>query len=121
MKLIRFVATLAVLTFLGVTMATPRVASAPEVFTYPAEFEPQSALWLGAVLKQNGQDDLPVLVQMVKALAPHVKLYLVSPDVAQQERLKTAFRKTGMSERRIEMRSSVQAPRAGTAISAPFS
>jgi len=101
MKLTQVASALILLTFLGGAAAPSGAASQPEIFTYPAEFEPQSAVWLGAALRQNGQNDLPVLMAMVRALAPNVALYLVSPDFAQQQQLKSALRKAGLDERRI--------------------
>lgn len=101
MKLPRLVGLMAAIVLAGTEAAVPRGAPPPEVFTYPAEFEPQAAVWLGALLEQNGQDDLPVLVQMVQALAPHVDLYLVSKNVAERQRLQDALRKSGVDARRI--------------------
>jgi len=101
MKLVRLAAVFIALALAAGDTAFSAEVRGPEIFTYPAEFEPQSAVWLGAVLRQNGQDDLPVLVEMVRTLAPHVALYLVSPDVAQQQKLKVALNKAGIDRRGI--------------------
>lgn len=101
MKILHFVGAVPAIVLGGNGAAFPRVARPPEVFTYPAEFEPQSAVWLGALLEQNGQDDLPVLVQMVQALAPHVDLYLVAKDAHERQRLQDAVRNAGVDARRL--------------------
>ncbi|HEY2800870.1 MAG TPA: hypothetical protein VGI85_09765 [Chthoniobacterales bacterium] len=47
------------------------------VFIHPAEFEKQQAVWMSACSKQNGRETLGVVIQMIKALAPHVRIQLM--------------------------------------------
>ncbi len=86
---------------LASSRALPTVAAPSEVFSFPAEFEPQSAVWIGARPKENGQPALGIVAQMVAALAPSVDVYLMTPTAAEKVQVEAAIRKTGLDTRRI--------------------
>src|SRR5689334_14631648 len=62
--------------------AQTRNASRGETFTHPAEFEKQEAVWIGARPFENGHPTLDIVIQMVKILAPHVRIKLMVADDA---------------------------------------
>src|SRR5690242_6495523 len=49
-------------------------------FAMPAEFEPQEAVWISARPKESGKPVLDVVIEMVRALAPHVRIELMVPN-----------------------------------------
>jgi len=48
-------------------------------FTLPAEFEPQQAVWMSARPTENDKPVLDIVIEMVRALAPHVRIQLMVP------------------------------------------
>lgn len=101
MKFVRLVLIVAAIAVRGGDALSASASAASEVFTFPAEFEPQSAMWIGARPKENGHPTLGVVVQMAQALAPHVDVYLVVPGEAVQAQLKKLLRARHVDPRRI--------------------
>jgi len=93
--------------------ASGMLALAPpprELFTEPAEFEPQSAVWIGARPMENGHPALPVVVQMVQALAPHVEVYLMAPDATTKMEVQRRLHNAGVDPRRVHYWTSASSP-----------
>src|SRR6478672_11845604 len=63
-----------------------------EVFVHPAEFDRQEAVWIGARPSENGHPTLDVVIQMIKALAPHVRIKLMVADDEAKTNVQRLFR-----------------------------
>jgi agmatine deiminase len=86
-------------------------APAPaETFTVPAEFERQSAVWIGARADENGHPALPTIAKMVKALTPGVDVYPMVPNAAVQAQLDLLLRKSAVDMRRVHYWMSKSSP-----------
>src|SRR5690348_3547265 len=103
------------LLLIGLSFATLAAAGAystppAETFTFPAEFEPQTAMWIGARPSENGHPTLGVVVQMARALAPHVDVYLVVTDKLARARLQGQLRNAGVDLRRVHFETVTSSP-----------
>src|SRR5690348_7540877 len=58
-------------------------------FTLPAEFEPQEAVWLSARPTESGKPVLDTVIEIIRVLAPHVRVQLMVAD----ERVKAEVQK----------------------------
>lgn len=98
----KFPCSAALIAFMAAAMGvTGAAAQRPEVFTYPAEFEPQAAVWIGARPEENGRPTLPAVVQMAQALAPHVAINFVVPGASVEGRLRGLLRKASVNLDRV--------------------
>lgn len=87
-----------------------QAAAPPETFTAPAEFEPQSAVWIGARPDENGHPALPTVAKMVQALTPHVDVYLMVPNAGVEEQLNLLLRNSAVNLRRVHYWTSRSSP-----------
>jgi agmatine deiminase len=93
-------ALLSVLCFaLVLQAAAPVGAQQPdkaERFTFPAEFDRQEAVWLAARPTENGHPTIGIVVEMIKALAPHVRLWVMVADAAARADLERRLADSGV-------------------------
>jgi agmatine deiminase len=110
MKILQLVSALAAFVAGAGVVSSMSASPAPEVFTFPAEFEPQSAVWIGARPEENGRPTLGVIVQMVQALAPHVDIYLMVSSLAAQAKLQNLLGKARVDLRRVHFQTITSSP-----------
>src|SRR5690349_11804927 len=84
--------------------------SAAEMFTLPAEFDSQGAVWIGARPLESGHPAFPVVMHMVRALTPHVDVYLMVPDAATKTEIQGLLRSAGVDVRRVHYWTSTSSP-----------
>lgn len=88
---------------LTVSMAAISSAKASDKWRFPAEFEKQEAVWLGWLSKKyvKGFDSDIVLLEMVKALVPNVKVHICIPDESQKSHIKALLTKANIKQDNI--------------------
>lgn len=79
----------------------PRSPSPPEDYTLPAEFEPQQAVWMNARPTESGKPVLDVVIQMVRALSPQVRIQLMVPSEEVKTEVQRRLREENVDERLI--------------------
>ena len=77
------------------------VRNGNEFFTHPAEFEKQEAVWMGARPFESGHPTLDIVIEMVKALAPHVKIKLMVADDAAKANVQRLLKENNVDENQI--------------------
>ena len=70
-------------------------------YVLPAEFDPQQAVWMGARPTESGQPVLDVVVQMVAALSPRVRIELMVPSDEVKADVARRLREQKVDERRV--------------------
>ena len=73
----------------------------PNQFTLPAEFEPQQAVWMSARPTESGKPVLDIVIEMVRALSPHVRIQLMVPSDAVKTEVHNRLRQQKIDERQI--------------------
>ena len=73
----------------------------PDDFTLPAEFEPQQAVWMSARPTESGKPVLDVVIQMVSALSPQVRIQLMVPSEEVKAEVQRRLREQKVDERQI--------------------
>jgi len=77
------------------------VGNPPDHFTLPAEFEPQQAVWMSARPEESGKPVLDVVIEMARALSPHVRIQLMVPNETVKAEVQDRIRKENIDERQI--------------------
>lgn len=70
-------------------------------FALPAEFEPQQAVWLSARPVETGKPVLDVVIKMVRALSPHVRIQLMVPNEDVKAEVQDRLRQQDVDARQI--------------------
>jgi agmatine deiminase len=70
----------AAILFIAASVILSRAAVDQERYTYPAEWEPHDAIWIGFRTTSEGLVHEEILQQMLKALSPHVSVKVVVED-----------------------------------------
>lgn len=80
------------------TDATDGAIQNDVAWRFPGEFETQSAVWLGWLSKEyiNGYPTDVVMVDIVRALEPHVHVKICVPDHAQKEHVLSVLNTNGI-------------------------
>src|SRR5690349_16008753 len=73
----------------------------PDDFTLPAEFEPQQAVWMSARPSESEKPVLDVVIEMARALAPHVRVQLMVPSEEVKADVQNRLRHLKVDERQI--------------------
>ena len=92
------------LSLLLATLACTALSSTrdqPNPFTLPAEFEPQEAVWMSARPTESGKPVLDIVIEMVRALSPHVRIQLMVPSEAVKTEVHKRLRQQKIDERQI--------------------
>lgn len=79
-------------------------------FTLPAEFEPQQAVWISARPTETGKPVLEVVLEMVRALSPHVRIKLMVPTEAVKAEVQNRLRQQKLDERQISYWTTTASP-----------
>ena len=69
-------------------------------YRFPGEFEKQQAIWLqwpSEVYNINDYPVNPVIINIIKALTPYIKVNLIAKNTAEIIHIKDLFRKNGFS------------------------
>ena len=105
-------AQLLLLFFLIVNFACGRniVRNDDEFFTHPAEFEPREAVWMAARPFESGHPTLDIVIEMVKALSPHVKIELMVADDAAQANVQKLLKENSVDEKQISYWTTTASP-----------
>jgi agmatine deiminase len=70
-------------------------------FTLPAEFEPQQAVWMSARPTESGKPVLDIVIEMLRALTPHVRIHLMVPTEEVKAEVQHRVRQQKIDERQI--------------------
>jgi agmatine deiminase len=81
-----------------------------EFFTIPAEFEKQEAVWIAAKPFESGHPTIEIVIQMLKALSPHVKIKLMVADNAAKETVQKLLKENGVDEKQVFYWTTVSSP-----------
>ena len=81
-----------------------------EVFMHPAEFDRQEAVWIGARPSENGHPTLDVVIQMIKALAPHVRIKLMVADDEAKTNVQRLLRENGIDQSQVDFWTTASSP-----------
>src|SRR5947209_20552714 len=73
----------------------------PTQFTLPAEFDVQQAVWMSARPTESGKPVLDIVIEMVRALSPHVRVQLMVPNEAVRAEIQSRLRQQKIDERQI--------------------
>jgi len=73
----------------------------PDDFALPAEFDPQQAVWMSARPTESGKPVLDIVIEMVRALSPHVRIQLMVPNEAVKTDVEHRLHQQKIDERRI--------------------
>ena len=96
---------MAVAALLGILVCAAKASAGTrgwsDGFTMPAEFEPQEAVWISARPKESGKPVLDVVMEMVRALAPHVRIQLMVPNEETKAQVQERLRELGVDARRV--------------------
>jgi agmatine deiminase len=90
--------------FLLATLAITAVSSPleqPDDFRLPAEFEPQQAVWMSARPTETGKPVLDVVIEMVRALSPHVRIQLMVPTESLKAEVQERLRQQKVDQGQI--------------------
>ena len=70
-------------------MSDKRVKPGIETYRFPAEFEPHEAIWLGWPVYENkkGLSTVPVMLKIIKELAPYVKVKIAAQDDEEKNKI----------------------------------
>jgi agmatine/peptidylarginine deiminase len=82
-------------------VAFSRAQQPQDDFTFPAEFEPQQAVWINARPMESGKPVLEIIVAMVRALAPHVHVWVMVPTAEIKIQVQNRLRELKIDERQI--------------------
>ena len=72
-----------------------------EFFTAPGEFENQEAVWMTAKPFETVHPTIEIVIQMIKALSPHVKIKLMVADDSAKTAVQKLLRENGVDEKQI--------------------
>jgi agmatine deiminase len=72
-------------------------------FSYPAEWEPHDAIWLGFRTIDEGIVHEPLLQQIITSLAPHVRVKVLVEDISLLPEGPTYFSRIGVDPMRIDI------------------
>ncbi len=95
------------------TLAITASDSPPEqsnVFALPAEFEPQQAVWMSATPTETSKPVLDVVIEMVQALSPHVRIQLMVPSERVKGEVQSRLRQLQINERQINYWTTTTSP-----------
>lgn len=81
-----------------------------EVFTHPAEFEQQEAVWMAARPLESGHPALEVVVAMIKALSSHVEIKLMVTDDEAKATVQKLLKVAGVNEKQVSYWTTVSSP-----------
>ena len=83
------------LSLAALTAAAPLQTASADSWHFPAEFEPQQAVWVGWLTKEYlaGYPTDDVLLQMVQALAPHVEVVIAVPEPSAEKHVRSILQK----------------------------
>jgi agmatine deiminase len=81
-----------------------------EFFTFPAEFDKQEAVWMVARPFDSERPTIGVAVQMIKALAPTVKIRLMVADEKAKEAVAKLLKANGVDERQVSYWTTTSSP-----------
>src|SRR5436305_14049411 len=73
----------------------------PNQFTLPAEFDSQQAVWMSARPTESGKPVLDIVIEMVSALAPHVRIQLMVPNEEIESEVRSRLRRQKIDERQV--------------------
>src|SRR5436305_486286 len=73
----------------------------PDDFSLPAEFEQQEAVWINARPTENGKPVLDIVIEMVRALSPSVRIQLMVPSDEVKREVQNRLREQKIDERQI--------------------
>jgi agmatine deiminase len=73
----------------------------PDNFTLPAEFDFQQAVWMSARPTETGKPVLDIVIEMMRALAPHVHIQLMVPNEDIKADVHKRLRQQNIDERQI--------------------
>jgi agmatine/peptidylarginine deiminase len=73
----------------------------PDNFTLPAEFDSQQAVWMSARPTESGKPVLDIVIEMVSALAPHVRIQLMVPNEEIESEVRSRLRRQKIDERQV--------------------
>ena len=79
-------------------------------FTLPAEFEPQEAVWISARPTETGKPVLNVVIEMVRALSRHVRVWLMVPSEDVKAEVQNGLRQEKINERQISYWTTAASP-----------
>ena len=70
-------------------------------FTMPAEFDRQQAVWISARPNESGKPVLDVVIEMVRALSPHVRVQLMVANEGAKAEVQNRLRQQKINENQI--------------------
>src|SRR5437868_15305513 len=73
----------------------------PDDFALPAEFDVQQAVWMSARPTESEKPVLDIVIEMVRALSPHVRIQLMVPSEAVKTEVHNRLREQRIDERQI--------------------
>ena len=73
----------------------------PDDFTFPAEFEAQEAVWMSARPTETGKPVLDIVIEMVRALSPHVRVRLMVPNEEVKAQVQDRLRQQKIDQSKI--------------------
>jgi agmatine deiminase len=81
-----------------------------EFFTFPAEFDKQEAVWMVARPFDSERPTIGVVIQMIKALTPAVKVRLMVADEKAKEEVHNLLKANGVDERQVSYWTTASSP-----------
>ncbi len=81
-----------------------------EVFTVPAEFEKQEAVWMVARPFEREHPTIGVAIQMIKALTPGVKVRLMVADEKAKAAVQNLLKENGVDEGQVSYWTTASSP-----------
>jgi agmatine deiminase len=81
-----------------------------EVFTFPAEFDKQEAVWMVARPFDSEHPTIGVAIQMIKALTPGVKVRLMVADEKAKGAVQNLLKANGVDERQVSYWTTASSP-----------